>query len=149
MVLEEALEKAKSEMISASLALGEQRARYWMERVSKAELEDAEQPMLYGESRFFAGIPRNPKIGWARLTLLQPIGEGRAQDVAEQYGVLLEFEDDLHLVVYGEPSLVRKALADFHYLSQPSITPDEMDRGQQSQEIERNNASIETKSPGI
>jgi hypothetical protein len=103
-----------------------------MERVSKAELENAEEPMLYGESRFFPGIPRNPKMGWARLTLLKPVGEGRAQDVAEQYGVLIEFEDDLHLVIDGEPSLVRKALADIHYLSQPSMTPDEMDCGQQS-----------------
>jgi len=119
LVLEESLEKAKSELISASMKLGEARSNYWNERVSKAELEDAEQLMAYGESRFFPGLPRNRSTGWARLTLQQPIGEGRVQDVAEQFGVLVEFEDNLHLVFEGEPSLIKKALADIYYLSQP------------------------------
>ena len=118
-VLEESLEKAKSELLLASLRLGEARSEYWMERVSKAEVEDANQLMVYGGSCFFPGLPRNPGSGWARLTLQQPIGEGRVQDVAEQFGVLVEFEDDLHLVFEGEPYLVKKALADIYYLSQP------------------------------
>ena len=118
-MLEESLEKAKIELISASVKLGEARSRYWMERVSKAEVEDADQLMAYGGSRFFTGLPRSPGSGWARLTLQQPIGEGRVQDVAEQFGVLVAFEDDLHLVFEGEPSLVKKALADVYYLSQP------------------------------
>jgi len=82
------------------------------------QVEDGQQLMAYGESRFFPGLPRNASTDWARLTLQQPIGEGRVQDVAEQFGVLVEFEDDLHLVFWGEPSLVRKALADVYYLSQ-------------------------------
>jgi len=118
-VLEESLEKAKIELISASVKLGEARSRYWMERVSKAEVEDADQLMAYGGSRFFPGLPRSPSSGWAMLTLQQPIGEGRVQDVAEQFGVLVEFEDDLHLIFEGERSLVKKALADVYYLSQP------------------------------
>ncbi len=117
--LEESLEKAKAELTSASLKLGEARSTYWRERVSKAELEDPEQLIVYGESHFFPGLPRDPSEGWARLTLQQAIGEGRVQDVAEQFGVLVEFEDDLHLVFEGEPSLVKKALADIYFLSQP------------------------------
>ena len=123
-VLEESLEKAKSELISESLKLGEARSDYWRERVSKAELEDGQQLMAYGESRFFPGRPRNASTEWARLTLQQPIGEGRVQDVAEQFGVLVEFEDDLHLVFWGEPSLVKKALADVYFLSQPHAGSD-------------------------
>lgn len=120
-ILEESLEKAKREMISASLQLGEVRAKYWMERLSKAELENVEQPMTYGESRFFPGLPRGSGSAWARLTLQQVIGEGRVQEVAEQFGVLVEFEDDLHLIFEGEPSRVRKALADVFYLSQSYV----------------------------
>jgi hypothetical protein len=75
--------------------------------------------MVYGESRFMLGLPRCPDTGWTRLTLLQPVGEGRVRDVAEQFGVLVEFEDDLHLVFEGNPSLLKKALADIYYLSQP------------------------------
>ena len=123
-VLEESLEKAKSELISESLKLGEARSDFWRERVSKAELEDGQQLMAYGESRFFPGRPRNASTEWARLTLQQPIGEGRVQDVAEQFGVLVEFEDDLHLVFWGEPSLVKKALADVYFLSQPHAGSD-------------------------
>jgi hypothetical protein len=119
LVLGESLERAKAELITASLKLGEARSNYWRERVSRAELEDTEQFIVYGESRFFPGLPRNPRRGWARLTLQKPIGEGRLQDVAEQFGVLVEFEDDLHLLFEGEPSLVKKALADVYYLSQP------------------------------
>jgi hypothetical protein len=117
--LEQSIEKAKIEMMSASLKLGEGRAKYWMERISQAELEDSEAPMAYGESRFMPGLPRRPDTSWARLTLAQPIGEGRVQDVAEQFGVLVEFEDDLHLVFEGNPVLLKKALADVYYLSQP------------------------------
>jgi hypothetical protein len=122
--LEESIEKAKVELMSASLQLGDARAKYWMERISRAELDDSEEPMLYGESRFLPGLPRHPNEGWARLTLRQPIGEGRVQDVAEQFGVLIEFEDDLHLVFEGNPSLVKKALADVYYLSQPMLESD-------------------------
>ncbi len=118
-VLEESLERAKRDLVSASLKLGEARSEYWSESVSRAEVEDAEQRMAYDESHFFPGLPRNSSIGWARLTLQQPIGEGRVQDVAEQFGVLVEFEDDFHLVFEGEPSLVKKALADVYCLSQP------------------------------
>lgn len=123
-VLEESLEKAQMELISASLKLGEARAKYWMERVSTAELQDTEPSMVYGESRFFPGLPKGPRTGWARLTLQRPIGEGRVQDVAEQFGVLVEFEDDLHLVFDGEPSMVKRAMTDIYYLSQPSVTTD-------------------------
>lgn len=119
--LEESIEKAKVELMSASLELGDARAKYWMERISQAELDDSEEPMLYGASRFLPGLPRRPNEGWARLTLPQPIGEGRVQDVAEQFGVLVEFEDDLHLIFEGNPSLVKKALADVYYLSQPQL----------------------------
>jgi hypothetical protein len=117
--LEQSIEKAKIEMMSASVKLGDARAKYWMERISQAELDDSEEPMVYGESRFLPGLPKGSNEGWARLTLAQPVGEGRVQDVAEQFGVLVEFEDDLHLVFEGKPSLVKKALADVYYLSQP------------------------------
>ena len=123
-VLEESLEKAKSELISASLKLGEARSDYWRERVCRAEIEDGQQLMAYGESRFFPGLPRNASTEWARLTLQQPIGEGRVQDVAEQFGVLVEFEDDLHLIFRGEPSLVKKAVADVYFISQPQAGSD-------------------------
>jgi hypothetical protein len=117
--LEQSIEKAKIEIMSASVKLGDARAKYWMERISQAELNDSEEPMVYGESRFLPGLPRRTSEGWARLTLSQPVGEGRVQDVAEQLGVLVEFEDDLHLVFEGKPSLVKKALADVYFLSQP------------------------------
>jgi hypothetical protein len=122
--LEESIEKAKVELMSASLQLGDARAKYWMERISQAEIDNSEEPIVYGESRFLPGLPRRPNDGWARLTLPKPIGEGRVQDVAEQFGVLVEFEDDLHLIFEGKPSLVKKALADVYYLSQPQLDPD-------------------------
>jgi hypothetical protein len=118
-VLEETLERANRELISASLQLGDARSQYWIEKVTNVELEDTQQLMAYGESRFHPGVQRNRKAGWARLTLQQPVGEGRVQDVAEQFGVLIEFEDDLHLVFEGNPSLVKKALADVYFISQP------------------------------
>lgn len=121
MASEESLEKAKAELMSASLRLGEARAKYWRERISKAELEEGGQHMVYGESRFISGLPRDPTTEWVRLTLQQPIGAERVKDVAEQFGVLVEFEDSLHFVFEGEPSLVKKALADVYYLSQPYV----------------------------
>ena len=126
-VLKESLEKAQRELISASLKLGEARAKYWMERVSTGEREDAELSMAYDRSQFFPGLPRSPRTGWARLTLQHPIGEGRVQDVAEQFGVLVEFEDDVHLVFDGEPSLVKKAMTDIYYLSQTFAKTDQTD----------------------
>jgi hypothetical protein len=116
-VLERSLGRAERELISASLKLGDARSKYWIERLSNAEHENTEQLMAYGESRFHHAVPRNPRTGWARLTLHQPVGEGRVQDVAEQFGVLVEFEDDLHLIFEGDPSLVKKALADVYFIS--------------------------------
>jgi hypothetical protein len=65
------------------------------------------------------GLLRSPDTGWARLTLPQPVGEGRVQNVAEQFGVLAQFEDDLNVVFEENPPPLKKALADVYYLSQP------------------------------
>lgn len=118
MALEESLRKATTELMSASLRLGEARAEYWRDRISKAELEGDER-IAYGESLFHPGLPRDPTTGWTRLTLEQPIGEERAKDIAEQFGVIIEFEDNLHITFEGEPMPVKKALADVYFLSQP------------------------------
>jgi len=111
------LGKIRSDLISEALRLNQDYVKEWMEKIDKAERAKLEYAMIYPPFRFVTGLPKCPEEGWARLSLKKPIAEERVQDVAEQFGVIIEFQDNSHISISGRKDSVRKATRDIYQLS--------------------------------
>jgi len=111
------LGKARSVLISEALRLDENYVKKWMRKIDEAERADAGCAMIYATSQFVPGLRKDFEKGWIRLTLQKPLAEERVQDVAEKFGVIIEFKDDLRLLISGWRDLVKKAATDIYELS--------------------------------
>ena len=115
--LQQILGKVQSNLISAPLTVNEGYVRDWTSKIDKAERGELVYTMVHTTSEFVPGLPRDVEEGWVRLTLQKPIAEERVQDVAEQFGVIIEFEDELHIIIGGRKASVKKAVKDVYELS--------------------------------
>jgi len=111
------LGKIKNRLISAALNLGEGYTESWMNEIDKAERAELDHASTYTVSKFVPSLPRDTERGWIRLTLRRPVAEERVQDVAEQLGVLIEFEDDLRIIISGEKASAKRAAQEIYELS--------------------------------
>ena len=115
--LRQILGKIQSILISAAMTVDENYAREWTSKIDKAERAELNCKMNHTASEFVPGLLRDTGEGWIRLTLQKPIAEERAQDVAERFGVIIEFKDEFHIVISGEKASVKKAVKDVFELS--------------------------------
>ena len=115
--LQQILGKIQSNLISAALTVNEGYVRDWTSKIDKAERGELNYIMVHTPSEFVPGLPRDVEEGWVRLTLQKPIGEERVQDVAEQFGVIVEFIDEFRIIISGRKASVKKAVKDVYELS--------------------------------
>ncbi|MDH5701510.1 MAG: DUF2096 domain-containing protein [Candidatus Bathyarchaeota archaeon] len=115
--LQQILGRIQSSLISAALTVDEGYVRDWTSKIDKAERGEINYTMVHTPSEFVPGLPRDVEEGWVRLTLQKPIGEERVQDVAEQFGVIVEFKDEFHIIISGRKASVKKAVRDVYELS--------------------------------
>jgi len=113
----EILGRIKHSLVSAALSVGEDYAKDWLDKIDKAERAELDHAMVHTPSKFVPSLPRDHERGWIRLTLAKGIAEERVQEIAEQFGVIIEFQDDVHVVISGEKSMVRRAALDIYDLS--------------------------------
>jgi len=111
------LDKIRSQLISEALRHDESYVREWIGKIDKAERAESDYTMIYTPSEFTSGLPRDPEEGWVRLTLQKPIAEERVQDVAEQFGVIIEIKKDCRISISGQRDSVKKATRDVYELS--------------------------------
>jgi len=111
------LDKIRSSLITEALKLGENYVNEWLKKIDKAERAELSGEMIYTQSEFASSLPRDPEKGWVRLTLQNPIAEERVQDIAEQFGVIIEFQNSFHILISGQKESVRKATIGVYELS--------------------------------
>lgn len=102
-------EKIKDNLIVAALSVNENYAKDWVNKIDEAE-RGGFKIVTWAVSNFVPGLPKNPEMGWMRLTLSKPIAEERVQEISRQFGVTTEFQDDFQIVVKGEKTPVKKAV---------------------------------------
>jgi len=113
----EILDRIKHSLVLAALSVGEDYAKDWLDKIDKAERAELDQVMVHTPSEFTPSLPRDHEKGWIRLTLTRGIAEERVQEIAEQFGVIIEFQDDVHVVISGGKSMVKRAALDIYDLS--------------------------------
>lgn len=115
--LRQILGRIRSNLISTAGCVGKNYVEDWISKIDKAERAELSQVMIHSSSKFVPGLLTHLKKGWIRLTLQKPIAEERVQEVAEQFGVTIEFENDHHLVITGGRGSVKKAAHEIYSLS--------------------------------
>jgi len=115
--LQRALNEIRCSLTSAASNVSEDYARDWIRKIDKAERAELNYAMTQTGSKFVPGLPKDLGKGWIRLTLPKPIAEERVQDVAEQVGVIVSFEDDLHIIISGRKSSIKRASQNVYDLS--------------------------------
>ena len=115
--LQQILGKIQSNLISAAMTVDEDYVRNWTSKIDKAERAELSCAMIQTSSEFVPGLPRDVEGGWVRLNLQWPVAEERVQDIAEEFGVIIEFKDDFHLIISGGRASVGKAAKAVYELS--------------------------------
>jgi len=82
----------------------------WIEKLKKASLGEEIYKVPKTTSRFVIGTP--PGFSVARVHLQEPLSEDRVQEIAEEHNLIIEFEEDDLIAVYGEKENIKRGLKD-------------------------------------
>ncbi len=80
----------------------------WVEKLKKASMGEQIYKIPEKKPRFVIGAPSG--FSMARLTFKQPISEERLVDIAEYHNVILEFEENNVIMIYGSKENIKKSL---------------------------------------
>lgn len=83
-------------------------SKIWLEKLKKASRGEEVYKIDENKPKFVVGAPSGFSI--ARLTFKKPILEERLQDVAENYNIIIEFEEDNIILLYGDKENIKKSL---------------------------------------
>lgn len=80
----------------------------WLENLKKVSKGEELYKPKDTKSRFIVGAP--PGFNAARVTLKEPIAEERVHDIAEDNNLIIEFEEDNVIALYGQGDNLKEGL---------------------------------------
>ena len=87
---------------------GEEYLNKWLELLSRSTRGEEVFQMPQSRSKFLINTP--PGMSSGRITLRNPLAEERVQEIAEWNGLIIEFDDDYTVALYGDKSDVQNGL---------------------------------------
>lgn len=88
--------------------IGDDYYKGWVDKLMKASRGEEVYESKETKSRFMVGAP--PGFSAARVTLKEPIAEDRVQEIAEDQNLIIEFEEDDVIAIYGDAENVKMGL---------------------------------------
>jgi len=88
--------------------LGSEYTDTWTDKLLRASRGEVVYPPKKTESKFVVGAPSG--FSMVRMNFKAPLSEDRVQEIAEYENVIIEFEEDTLLVVYGDKENIKKSL---------------------------------------
>ncbi len=80
----------------------------WIQKLKRASRGEEVCRVPDTKSRFLVGAP--PGFSVAKVHLKEPIAEDRVQEIAEEYKLIIEFERDDLIAVYGEKENIKRGI---------------------------------------
>ena len=80
----------------------------WIDKLRRANLGEEIYKQAETASKFVGGAP--PGFSHAKVHLKKPISEDRVQEIAEYNNIIIEFEDDTTLALFGDSDDIKKSL---------------------------------------
>lgn len=101
---------------------GEKYHSGWVEKLTKASRGEKLYEMHEKKSEFVIGAP--PGFSMVRITFKAPIHEERLQEIAEYHNVIIEFQTDTIIVIYGEKENIQESLKEISSFFKEQIEPE-------------------------
>jgi len=95
-------------LLNIAESIDEEYHNDWLDKLSRANKGEIVYEFPESNSKFILNAP--PGFSYARITLKNPISEDRIQELAEYYGIIIEFDSDVTIALYGEKEVVQKVL---------------------------------------
>lgn len=83
----------------------------WIDKLRRANLGEELYKEADSHSRFISNAP--PGFSSAKVHLKKPIAEDRVQEIAEYNNIIIEFEDDTTIAIYGDSNNIKAGLKEF------------------------------------
>lgn len=80
----------------------------WLEKLMRASRGETVVEKEKTAPKFAVGVPAG--FSMVRVTFKEPLSEERLNDIAEEYGVIIEFEEDDIIAIYGDKDNVKASL---------------------------------------
>jgi len=80
----------------------------WMNKLLRASRGEVVYPQKKTDSKFVVGAPSG--FSMVRMNFKTPLSEDRVQEIAEYENVIIEFEEDTLIVIYGDKENIKKSL---------------------------------------
>jgi hypothetical protein len=102
------LNAAQVPLLTLAETQGSEYSDKWMEKLLKASRGEEIYKIKKTESKFVVGAPSG--FSMIRVNFKAPLAEDRVQEIAEYHNVIIEFEKDNVVAVYGDKENLKKSL---------------------------------------
>ncbi|AXV38232.1 MAG: DUF2096 domain-containing protein [Methanobacteriaceae archaeon] len=106
--INEFLNSVQDILINFAEEIDEDYGQKWIQKLQKASMGEEVCPVQNKKSKFIVGAP--PGFSVVRVSLKEPLAEDRVQDVAEEYNLIIEFDEDEVISVFGDKENIKKGL---------------------------------------
>ena len=98
----------QNKLLEYAEEIGDNYYKEWVDKLRRANLGEEIYKQAETASKFIGSAP--PGFSSAKIHLKEAIAEDRVQEIAEYNNVIIEFEDDTTLALYGDSDNVKKSL---------------------------------------
>lgn len=88
--------------------IGKDYKEKWLEKLMRASRGETVVEKEETTPKFAVGVPAG--FSMVRVTFQEPLSEERLNDIAEEHGVIIEFEEDNVVAIYGDKDNVKASL---------------------------------------
>jgi hypothetical protein len=106
--INEFLTSIQNSLMDLAEEVSSEYAGKWMDKLLRASRGEVVYPQKKTDSKFVIGAPSG--FSMVRMNFKAPLSEDRVQEIAEYENVIIEFEEDTLLVVYGDKENIKKSL---------------------------------------
>jgi hypothetical protein len=102
------MNSAQDMLLTLAEDVSEDYLESWLEKLRRASRGEQVYSLVDKKSKFIVGAPSG--FSMARLTFKKPILEERLQEIAEYNNIIIEFEDDNVIMIFGDKDNIKKSL---------------------------------------
>lgn len=103
-----ALNEIQGILLSLAETCGDDYYQEWLDKLNRANRGEIVYELSDHSSKFLLNPP--PGLSYAKITMKSPLAEERVQEIAEVFGIIMEFDTDLTISLYGDKPDVQSAL---------------------------------------
>ena len=121
--INESLTSIQNSLMNLAEEVSSEYADKWIDKLLRASRGEVVYPQKKTDTKFVVGAPSG--FSMVRMNFKAPLSEDRVQEIAEYENVIIEFEEDSLVVVYGDKENVKKSLQELSSFFKEQLT--EMD----------------------